>query len=171
MAKKEDESKQEAAAEKGKKKGSPMGLLLIINMVLTILMLGLGGFIAWKLITLETPVLATTGKSDEAAEKKTPGILMELDNVTVNLADQDENRFLRVKINLEVQDEEAQKEIEKYHVQIKDLIINTLSSKFFRDIRTPQGKFDLKEELIFRINSLVGGEPVKDLYFTDFIAQ
>jgi len=167
-----DKEKDNATEEETKKKSSSGNLLPMINLVLTLVVLVLGGFIAWKLVTLEIPIMPGDGQPSPAVEvEKTPGILMEMDNVTVNLADLEESRFLRVKIKFEVENEEDKLRVEGFNTQIKDLIITTLSSKSFDDVRTAQGKFALKEELTYRINSLLGGRPVKKLYFSDFVAQ
>lgn len=166
------ENGSEDQGEEGKKKKSPGSLLQIINLVLMVLVLILGGFIAWKLVTLDVPVLGETQVAAEAENKaSTPGVFMELDNVTVNLADVDESRFLRAKIKLEVEDDQDEAVIEANKARIKDLIITVLSSKTFDDVRTPQGKFALKEELAYRINRSVGGHPVRDVFFMDFVAQ
>lgn len=165
----DDDSEQQAEQ---KKKKSSITLFQIIMIVLLLAVLGLGGFIAWKLINLEIPVaqneqqLAPDGKSDAG-----PGILVDMENITINLADEDESRFLRVKMKLEVANEESRLKINSFNVQIKDLIITILSSKRFDDVRTPQGKYDLKLELVYRINSLLGDEPVKNMFFSDFVAQ
>ena len=144
----------------------------MINLVLMLVVLALGGFIAWKLVTLDIPLMSGNGHAAPVEEvEKSPGVLMEMDNVTVNLADLEENRFLRVKIKFEIESEEEKLRIETFDAQIKDLIITTLSSKTFNEVRTSQGKFALKEELAYRINSLVGGRPVRKLYFSDFVAQ
>jgi len=178
MADKEKEKKEDDAPEKEvKKKSSSGGLLPIINLVLMLIVLGLGSFIAWKLITLDIPLMNAQGQGQQAPAAQavwSPGVLMELDNVTVNLADFEENRFLRIKIKLDVESDDDVAKIDPYRAQIKDLIIGLLSSKSYKDVRTKQGKFALKEELAYRINQEVGGEPgspVRKVLFSDFVAQ
>jgi flagellar FliL protein len=167
-----EEAKDGEQDESKKKKKSSGGLLQMIILVLLLVLLALGGFIAWKLVTLKVPLLSS--HTPPAASTDAPrklGIFVPMDNITVNLADTDQNRFLRVKLKLEAQDKAAEKRIKDNSAQIKDLVITILSSKTFNDVRTPQGKFALKEELAYRINQLVGGHPVNDVYFTDFVAQ
>ncbi|GMQ99678.1 MAG: flagellar basal body-associated protein FliL [Zetaproteobacteria bacterium] len=173
-----DEEEKQGKESKGEKKSSG-GLLPIINFVLLVLVLATGGFIAWKLMQMEQPAVQT-GKvaqtEDTAipeAEDDTgqPPVLMDMDNITVNLADTDASRFLRTKIKLAVRSTEAKVKIEENMAKINDLVITLLSSKKFSDIRTPQGKYALKEEMVYRINRAVGGKPVKNLYFTDFVSQ
>jgi flagellar FliL protein len=169
MADKETESDDKQ--QEGKKKSS-ISIFQIIIIILLLAVLGLGGFIAWKLINLDIPVVQTEQQqAPEDKQEAGPGILIDMENITVNLADEDESRFLRVKMKLEVENEEAKTKVDSYSVQIKDLIITILSSKRFDDVRTPQGKYNLKEELAYRINSLVGEELVRNMFFSDFVAQ
>lgn len=170
MAAVEQTDADQEAPEKKKKSGG--GLMQTIILVLLLLVLALGGFIAWKLVTLKVSILtgshAVVTATDQADK---PGIFVGMDNITVNLADTDQSRFLRVKMKLEVKGKQAEKLVKINSAQIKDLVITILSSKTFDDVRTPQGKFALKEELAYRINQLIGGHPITDVYFTDFVAQ
>jgi len=156
------------------------GLLPIINLVLLVLILAVGGFVAWKMITMEPPAevsKAVVEQTDETTIPETeddtdaPPIPMDIDPLTINLADTDRDRFLRVKITLELRSEEAKTKVSTNLVKIKDLLITAISGKKFSDIRTPQGKYELKLDLIYRINRVVGGKPVKNLYFGDFVSQ
>jgi len=156
------------------------GLLPIINLVLLVLVLAVGGFVAWKLMNMEQPAeppTAVVEQTDETAipeaedDTDAPPIPMDIDNLTINLADTDRDRYLRVKITLELRSEEAKTKVSKNMVKIKDLLISSISGKKFSEIRTPQGKYELKLDLIYRINRIVGGKPVKNLYFADFVSQ
>ncbi|MDX8403411.1 MAG: flagellar basal body-associated FliL family protein [Mariprofundaceae bacterium] len=158
------------------------GLLPIINLVLLVLVLAVGGFIAWKMMQMDqtaqpdTPETVQTQETTipeaEAENPDAPPIYMEIEDITVNLADTDERTYLRAKIKLEVRNEEAQLKIESDMVKVMDLVITLLSSKRFDEISTPQGKYALKEDLTYRLNKLFGGgKPIKNLYFTDFVSQ
>jgi len=174
MAEKETDDDTSKEEKEKTKKPSSGNMLQMIILVLLLLVLGLGGFIAWKLVNMEVPLLPgqeqASSQPPEKAERN-PGILIDLDNITVNLADTDDSRFLRVKIKLGVETEEDKIKVESFQTQTKDLIITLLSSKSFSDVRTAQGKFALKEELAYRINSMVGERMVKNVYFSDFVAQ
>ncbi len=170
----DEEDKKEATKSSG-------GLLQIVNLVLLLLVLAVGGFIAWKMMQMDQP--ADPSAQDavqteqtklpevEAEDPDAPPVFMEIEDITVNLADVEESKFLRAKIKLEVRNEDAQAKIEANMVKVMDLVITQLSSKRFEEIRTPQGKYALKEDLTYRLNKLIGGKPVKNLYFTDFVSQ
>ncbi len=171
----------EKAEEKKEEKKSSGGLLPIINLVLLLLVLAVGGFIAWKIVSAESTAPATQEESESTEVIEMPvaedidplavPVFVDIADVTINLADTDVSRFLRAKIKLELHSEESQLRIEQYKIKIDDMIITLLSSKTFAEIRTPQGKYDLKEDIVYRINRLVGGKPVKNMYFTDFVSQ
>ncbi len=169
-----DEEKEEVKESK-----SSGGLLQIINLVLLLAVLGVGGFIAWKLTQMDqsaaTPAATAQTEQPKIPEAEddpaTPPILMDLSDITVNLADTEQTRFLRAKAKIEVRSEEAKAKVSENMVKINDLIITVLMSKKFSEIRTPNGKYALKEDLVYRMNRLVGGKPIKNLYFTDFVSQ
>ena len=48
--------------------------------------------------------------------------------------------------------------------------ISTLRSTF-DDIRTPEGKQQLREEIIARVNQVLDRDLAKAVYFTEFIVQ
>jgi len=169
---KEDKKEGEDGAEK---KGGG-GLLPLINLVLLVLLLGVGGFNTWTLMHMDKPaaVEAVTPTADTAIPVaddpgNEPPVEMDLDDVTVNLADP--NRYLKVKIRLSLRSEDDKAKIEERKSEINDLLITLMSGKRFDDIRTPLGKYELKEELVHRINKTVGGSPVRKLFFTDFVSQ
>ena len=59
-------------------------------------------------------------------------------------------------------------------VRVFDLFsFNTIeiSRKTFADIRTPEGKERLREDVIDRINHVLAQDAVKSVYFTEFIVQ
>ncbi len=172
-----DEKEGEGAAK------SSGGLLPIITIVLLVVLIGIAGFIAWKMMAMEQTV---TPASQEQAEgemadteipeaededPEAPPIYLDIADITINLADTDVSRFLRAKIKLELRNEAAQTRVEQQIIKINDMVLTLLSSKTFAEIRTPQGKYDLKEDIVYRINRLVGGKPVKNMFFTDFVSQ
>jgi len=163
-------------AEETEEKKSGGGLLPIINLVMLVLLLGVSGFNTWTLMQMDAPAAAEkvaptadTAIPEADDDANAPLVEMELEDLTVNLADP--NRFLRLKIKLSVRNEEAKTKIGEHQSEINDLLITAMSGKRFADISTPLGKYELKEELVHRINKAVGGNPVRKMFFTDFVSQ
>ena len=46
-----------------------------------------------------------------------------------------------------------------------------LPTKRFDDIRTVEGKTSLRNEILAKLNSLLGLEGVANIYFTEFVIQ
>ncbi|MDX8387487.1 MAG: flagellar basal body-associated FliL family protein [Ghiorsea sp.] len=170
----------EKEAEEGKK--SSGGLLPIINLVLLILVLAVGGFIAWKMMEMQQPpaiedttapvaTAETEMPEPEEEDPEAPPVFVDIADITINLADEDVSRFLRAKIKLELRNADAQVKVENNMIKINDMVITYLASKTFAEIRTPQGKYELKETLLIRMNRFMTGKPIKNLYFTDFVSQ
>jgi len=53
----------------------------------------------------------------------------------------------------------------------RDAIITLVSSKSAEAVSSPEGKLQLKDELLLRANQSVGKDVFKNLYFTEFVMQ
>ncbi len=97
--------------------------------------------------------------------------LTSLPPLTINLADSNTIRYLRIGIDLEATSEQAIGDIKSNSAKIRDSIIILLSSKKYSDIETADGKFKLKHEISSRINQILGAPRIVQIYFTDFVVQ
>ena len=93
-----------------------------------------------------------------------------LDPFLANLADEGNSRYLKMAIQVEFVGEPPAY-FDARLPQIRDVILTLVTSKTFADIRTPEGKERLREDVIDRINHVVAQEAVKSVYFTEFIVQ
>jgi len=163
----ENEEVQEETAEATPKKGNKM--MIIIIAVVTIV-LGAGGFIGYKLMASKgAEPEAETKKHEEKAAEET--VIFALDPFVLNLADH--GRYLKVSIQFEISDESMQDFVKGKTAQLRDTIITLVSSKSLNSISSPEGKFQLKDEVLFRANQILGMEKdiFKNLYFTEFVMQ
>ena len=96
-----------------------------------------------------------------------------LESFIVNLMDKNglSNRYLKVTISLDIGDEGNRKTVERHKPQLMDTILLLLSSQSFSDINTMEGKIELKQALLSRINQDLGGRIVHRIYFTEFVVQ
>jgi flagellar FliL protein len=171
----EQDSKPEEALEatEGAPKSSSKKFILI---GLVLLLLGGGGFAGWKFLWAGK----ASEKDDQAAVKTgealedvdtSPEIIHQMDPFIVNLLGDRGKRYLKAKLDLEVESEEVKSELQKRTPQIRDAILLLLTSKTFEDVDKPEGKIQLRNELIARINQLLKGGTVRTLYFTEFVVQ
>ncbi|NTV14048.1 MAG: flagellar basal body-associated FliL family protein [Desulfobulbaceae bacterium] len=99
------------------------------------------------------------------------GTLVAFDDILVNLLDDQEPRYLKAAITLELSGPAAVAEANARKAQIRDAIILLLSNKTLLELRDMQGKLQLRADLMEKINAILRKGKVKTLYFTDFIVQ
>uniref|UniRef100_A0A7V4LCC1 Flagellar protein FliL n=1 Tax=Desulfobacca acetoxidans TaxID=60893 RepID=A0A7V4LCC1_9BACT len=162
---------KDAEEPTGAAKPQKRGFLKILLLAIAGLILAGGGFTAYVWLSEDEPPPA------KAKEPKTPAppakdlVTMPLEPFLVNLADKETRRYLKLKVELEVNGEKSVKELEKYMPRIRDSLILLLSNKSYLDLASPEGKQQLKKEILTRITALPGGHKVTDVFFTDFVAQ
>ncbi len=99
------------------------------------------------------------------------GPIVALKTFIVNLADPGGRRYLKVKLELELENKDIEKELKARLPEVRDQIIMALSSKTFQQIQGIAGKKILREELTARANSVLKTGKVKKAFFTEFIVQ
>jgi flagellar FliL protein len=165
--------------------GIPIKLVILI--VGGTLFLGLGGTIAYmkfgghkedaRTDASQSPQAMASGKQEEPAAKthsansNTPGAIYDVDPFIVNLADVPEARYLKLTVKLELDRPEVSADLSARVPQLRDTILILLSSKDAASLRTPQGKFQLRDELTQRVNALLPKGGIRSAYFTEFVVQ
>ncbi|MFN3598437.1 MAG: flagellar basal body-associated protein FliL [Aquificaceae bacterium] len=145
------------------KKGSSKKKLLIILPFLLLIAAGGGGYFF---------VFSKKDKKEESSPLPSQvGVMMDIGTFTVNLADRDVDTYARVSITMEISDQKVRQEVEKRLPIIKDVIIDVLSSKTSSYVKTPEGRENLRLELIKRINTILIEGGVRNIYFTEFVVQ
>jgi flagellar FliL protein len=120
------------------------------------------------------------GRTAEAARQAetsgAPKYLVHLEGFTVNLADTEETHFLRVTLDLGI--DRIPEGIEKERMaaslpiaRIRDSILSVLTLCRANALLTPEGKVELKKNLVESLNRKVPELGVKDVYFTEFLVQ
>jgi flagellar FliL protein len=89
----------------------------------------------------------------------------------VNLSDPAGNRYIRLTLDVEVISPEVIKELEAQNPRIRDAMIMLLSSKTYTELSTQAGKLRLKNEILDRINQLLGGPKITRAFFQDLVVQ
>jgi flagellar FliL protein len=125
-----------------------------------------------------------------AAEKAKPPVtvMYPAKEQVVNLADKSASKYLKVDLTLEFIDDkykdppvgaavtqqqtEFAADLTPYTQIIQDALVTTLSSKSSTDLLQPNGKDQLKADLMNNVNkALHDQEKVVNVYFTSFIIQ
>ena len=147
--------------------------LRFIVLGVAIMVLGVGGFAGWTHFVKGNKKETRTSKSPSRTKKKEMRVALPLESFIVNLMDKSGlgKRYLKVTIVLEIDAEEDKKMVERHEAQLKDAILLLLSSQLFNEISTVEGKLELKQALLSRINQVLGGGAVHRIYFTEFVVQ
>jgi len=105
-----------------------------------------------------------------------PKYLVPLEGFTVNLADPEETHFLRVTISLGI--DKLPEGVEKDKptaaipvARVRDAILGVLTSCKADELLTPDGKIQLKKNVLTAVQKNVPELGVRDVYFTEFLVQ
>ncbi len=174
MAGSADEQEDKATAEK-KSGGSKTLIIIVIAAFLVFVMVaGAGFFILWKRLPVpegaKTEALENGAEGEEKAQLEI-GPVYTLEPFVVNLADPSGSRFLRTKMTLEFQNEELLEKMDKLRFPVRDKILTILSSRKYEEIANVQGKKELRTEITATVDGLLGKGSIKNVYFSEFVAE
>jgi len=162
------ESTQKVDEDMARKKSKFKWILLLA----IVLILGIGGYFGWAFVMKGGEGVA--GIPDPLLKlKEDKTVIYPLDSFIVNLMDSSGlgKRYLKVKMKLELSREKDKDLVDSHTPQIRDTVLLLLSSLTFKDINSIEGKLDLKQSLITRINRVLGDGYVKKIYFSEFVVQ
>lgn len=120
-----------------------------------------------------TPAPAMGGVMDMSVSNAEIGQIYPIPTLTVNLADPTGITYLAITLALEFDPKNSDlfAEVEAKMPRINDMIITTLSSKAYEEISTSQGKVNLKNEFLRRINAMLAKGRLYNVYITSFTVQ
>jgi len=187
-----DEQQEEVKKPKIKRGRSPIMKVLFI-VILAVASSAAGGVVSFYLISksmsakAQAPKAEDTADTPEAKEKAKEkaeeekiaqmlekSAVLPLEPFVVNLADIDAPRYLRIKINLMLDDKARIKELEENQVlqlKVRDVILQSLTSKTSQDLIKDEGKNKLRHEIQDKIAIYFRGPKLVDIMFTEFVIQ
>jgi len=152
-------SEEEQAPKKSK--------LKFIIIAVVVILVGAGGIYGYSKFN--------QGKEEKSDTRKTEkvSIVCPLNSFVVNLLDKQGvgKRYLKVTMQLEVAKEEDKLIVENHNPQIRDTVLLLLSSQSLKEINSMEGKLELKQALLSRMNQILGDGIVRRIYFTEFVVQ
>ena len=98
----------------------------------------------------------TRKAEDKGGYPAAGGQLVTLEPFVVNLADPMGRRYLKANMDVEVTDGDVAAELNAAMPKIKDALLLLLSSKSFADISSMDKKIELKNEIVDRLNLIIG---------------
>lgn len=156
------------AASGGKRRGK----LLLVLVVLAVVAGAAGAaWFAGLVPQLGARAAESVAKPEPAPPGLQGGAMRQLDPFVANLADESGTRYLKMSLQVEFVGAEPPAHFEARMAHIRDAVLTLVTSKTFADIRTPEGKERLREDVIDRMNHVLRADAVKSVYFTEFIVQ
>lgn len=161
---------EDIAQEEGKKKG---GMLKWIIILVVLIVLGVGGYFGYTMFFAAPDEEAATEEQMETGDplESLEGQLVPLPTFLVNLADPLGRRYLKLGLEVEVRDPEAQAALEQNQAKVKDTLLLLLSSKTYDGLASMKAKMELKQEIADRLNQILGNGSVLRVYITEMVIQ
>jgi flagellar basal body-associated protein FliL len=108
----------------------------------------------------------------EAAPNEAPRVrsTLHLETFVLNLADTDQRSYLRVGIDLGLNQEAKRGETPPV-AEVRDTILSVLAEAKVSDLATVTGKTKLKEDLLHALQHRLPRLGIEEVYFTEFLIQ
>lgn len=153
---------EEKKDKKEKKKGLNPLMLVIIVLVLVIV-----GLAAYFLVLKKPPATGPYVPVQIVEASWSAG------DFVVNLADSDTDKYLKTTIMLtyDSTDKTLATDLDAKKDQIRDNIIVVVRSKNSGDLRTSAGIDELKKDIVKKVNTVLGGAKIINVYTPDFLIE
>jgi flagellar FliL protein len=116
-------------------------------------------------------VWAGEKKEEQAPSAREVGPMIKLGSLIVNLNEASTRHYIKTTIVLEVAQKEWVDEVHRRIPSLTDMIIATLGEKKLADLKSPQGKEDLRKELLAKAEKTLASPWIKQIYFDEFLLQ
>jgi flagellar FliL protein len=152
---------------------SPLILgLLVLNMAI-------GAFVAVKVLSMPKPQPASPPQNAGEAggaryggfASRVPGPMFEMEPFVVNLNEPGKPRYLKANFGVELENAEAKTALETRKPAVRDEVLRYLSSLTVADTAGEKGKARVAGEVRARVDKMVGGGRIRQVYFLDFVIQ
>ncbi|MDE3180851.1 MAG: flagellar basal body-associated FliL family protein [Acidobacteriota bacterium] len=126
-------------------------------------------------MTHRSQASAKTSNAGSASARKgdaPPVATIKLDTFVVNLADQNNDAYLRLSVTLGLGKALPKEDNSSVTVpEVRDTILGVLTAWQSSDLLAQGGKAKLKAQLLAALDKRDPGLDVQDIYFTDFLIQ
>ena len=147
------------------------GKMKWIIMLLILLLLGGGGYYAYTTYFQDATETAEPEDAQIEETDASDATVVTLPSFLVNLSDPLGRRYIKLTLDVAVAGEEAATKLETESAKVRDAVILLLSSKTYADLASLESKLLLKNELVTRLNQVIGGSKVVRVYFTELVIQ
>jgi flagellar basal body-associated protein FliL len=114
---------------------------------------------------------ASHGTEPSASQSGRVRSTLHLETFVLNLADPDQRSYLRVGIDLGLNQEPKRGEDVGPVAPVRDTILSVLAEAKVSELMTASGKTKLKEDLLHALQQRVPQMGIEEVYFTEFLIQ
>jgi len=166
-----EESQDAAAGAEAPKKKKFSGKKLVLFVVLPVLLLGGGGAAAFFMGFLGGAKTEEAAHAEAPAETG-PSVYYEMPEMLVNLVTTGKKpSYLKLKVSLELKDEEASKQVDAVLPRVVDSFQVYLRALRVEDLQGSAGILRLRQELLTRVADAAKPTEVRDVLFKEMLVQ
>lgn len=173
----------------GKKRGWPglkkRQILIFLALIFLVITLAGMGFIFLKKESPEE-LIANNSRASQEGTRSTPqqsgtsdqnqaivfeDIVVLAPFERIPLSETSDMKHLSLDISLEIADLRYRKQVSSMEGRIREIVQDQIKEKSWLELRNPEGKIQLKYELLNQINAIFSQVMVRNLYFTTFLMQ
>lgn len=144
-----------------------------------IVIFGMGGLIllvgsvaAWQLGLFSKPGSSSGAKPESSVTQQAEmGPTVKLSPMVINLKEETGRSYLKATIILEMEKKDGVEEVNKRISSLTDMVILTLSDKRMEDLKEPESKEKLKQEILSIMNQHLPPKTIRQIYFDEFLYQ
>jgi flagellar FliL protein len=154
-----------------RKKREKIGKLLFLGMTAGFLLLASWVEMASFADRGNRRVWAGEKKEEKAPSAREVGTMIKLNSLVVNLNEASCRHYIKTTIVLEVAQKEWVEEVQRRIPSLTDMIIVTLGDKKLADLKGPEGKEELRKELLAKAKKTLASPRIRQIYFHEFLLQ
>jgi flagellar FliL protein len=169
-----DEKKDQQDAGEAKKPGLLDNKVVVLGGVVALQLLlavGLTTMVIMPRLGASQAGVAANGASVATAEEM--GVLLSLGEIIVTLQGESglDTRYLRINVDLELEDQSAANLAASRLPILRDTVIVTLTDRRASELNRPEGMKGLRDELMRRLDERLPGGVLRHIYFSDLVIQ
>ena len=147
--------------------------LIMVGVPIFVVQLVIVYFLIMKFVSAPGHAEANASKAEEESQKAESAVqnIFLIKDVIINPAGTNGTRFLLTTVGIEVSTPEAQQELEKKEVQVRDLLNSILTSKGLNELVSIEQRELLRVEISKRVSGLIKTGKLRNVYFSKFIIQ
>jgi flagellar protein FliL len=168
-----DENDSDPSEEGGRRRGGGLvGKLLPSVLLLNTALIG--GVIV---LMMKRPVgvSAASAQAPHTVEadlaREAPGPVLKLEDFVIQLKAVDTDRYVRLSFDLELASEADREAVQARLSRVRDIVISYFADRTIDELRGSQAMERTKATLARRIDEMVPGRRIKNIFITDFIVQ